>query len=95
MPPRTTWSASSNRPTAATSSSSGSPVLHQHLLAAGLVDEVHLLVGALALGGGTPFFGEPVGGGTPFHPAPDRGLRLLDVRRFDGSDNVLLRYAVT
>jgi dihydrofolate reductase len=73
----------------------GSPVLHQHLLAAGLVDEVHLLVGALALGGGTPFFGEPVGSGTPFHPAPDRGLRLLDVRRFDGSDNVLLRYAVT
>lgn len=50
------------------------------LLHAGAIDELHLMVGPRALGGGTPLF-------------PDAAaLRLLDVRRFDGSDNVLLRY---
>ena len=37
---------------------------------------------AVALGGGTPVFDMPA------------RLRLLETRRFDGSDNVLLRYAV-
>jgi dihydrofolate reductase len=52
------------------------------LLAQGLVDEIHLMVGPRALAGGTPAFDRPT------------DLALLDVRRPDGSDNVLLRYAV-
>ena len=52
------------------------------LLVPGLVDEIHLMVGPRALAGGTPVFDRPT------------DLHLLDVRRPDGSDNVLLRYAV-
>ena len=52
------------------------------LLAKGLVDELHLMVGPAALGGGTPIFGQPMTG------------RLIEARRFDGSENVLLRYEV-
>ncbi|HYO37938.1 MAG TPA: dihydrofolate reductase family protein [Geodermatophilus sp.] len=52
------------------------------LLAGGLVDEIHLMVGPRALAGGTPTFDRPT------------DLSLLDVRRPGGSDNVLLRYAV-
>jgi dihydrofolate reductase len=59
----------------------GSHVLWNDLLAADLVDELHLIVGAVALGGGTPAF-----------TAPHTGLRLLDTRPFDGSTNALLRY---
>lgn len=51
------------------------------LLAAGLVDELHLMVGPLALTAGVPAF-----------TAPAR-LRLLGTRRFEGSENVLVRYA--
>jgi len=60
----------------------GSRTLWNALLAQGLVNELHLMVGAVVLGGGTPIFSAPV-----------NGLTLLDVRRFDGSDNVVLRYA--
>lgn len=59
----------------------GSRVMWNGLLAQGLVDELHLMVGARWLGGGTPLLDSPV------------DLRLLDVRRFDGSDNVVLSYA--
>ena len=52
------------------------------LLVQGLVDEIHLMVGPRPLAGGTPAFDRPA------------DLQLLDVRRFEGSDNVLLRYAV-
>ena len=52
------------------------------LLAAGLVDELHLMVGNAAIGGGTPLFTGP----TP-------RLRLLDVRTYPGFDNPVLRYA--
>jgi dihydrofolate reductase len=62
----------------------GSRTLWNDLLAAGLVDELHLMVGAAVLGGGTPAFGAG-----PFPP-----LRLADARRRDGSENVLLRYEV-
>jgi len=62
----------------------GSRILWNDLLAAGLVDELHLMVGAKVLGGGTPAFGAG--------PVPP--LRLLDTRRREGSDNVLLRYEV-
>jgi len=47
-----------------------------------LVDEIHLMVGPRPLVGGTPAFDRSV------------DLHLLEARRFDGSDNVLLRYAV-
>jgi dihydrofolate reductase len=61
----------------------GSHVLWNDLLAAGLVDEVHLMVGPAALGDGTPAFTAPA------------TLRRLDTRTWDGSDNVLVRYATT
>jgi len=58
----------------------GSRTLWQRLLAAGLVDELHLMVGATVLAGGTPLFVVP------------QSLTLQSCRRFDGSDNVLLIY---
>jgi dihydrofolate reductase len=60
----------------------GSRTLWNDLLAAGLVDELHLMVGATVLGGGTPAFGAG-----PFPP-----LRLVTTRRRDRSDNLLVRY---
>lgn len=60
----------------------GSRTTWNALLRDGLVDEIHLMIGPRALPGGTPLFEDPT------------DLRLLDVRRFDGSENVLLRYAV-
>lgn len=62
----------------------GSRTLWNDLLVAGLVDELHLMLGAVAVGGGTPAFGAA---GSP-------RLRLMDCRRRAGSDNVLLRYEV-
>jgi riboflavin biosynthesis pyrimidine reductase len=53
------------------------------LVADGLVDEIHLMISPAALGGGTPLFQTPA------------DLGLLDARRFDGSDNVLLRYSLS
>ena len=62
----------------------GSRTLWGDLLAHGLVDELHLMVGpSLVAGDHHAFAG-----------VPPTGLRLLDVRRWDGSDNVLLSYAV-
>ena len=61
----------------------GSHVLWNDLLAAGLVDELHLMVGPVVLGGGTTAFLQPVA-------AP---LRLLATRRWEGSNNTLLIYA--
>jgi dihydrofolate reductase len=60
----------------------GSRTTWNGLLAQGLIDELHLMVGPAALGEGTPLFDTPV------------DLVLLDARRFEGSNNVLLRYAV-
>jgi dihydrofolate reductase len=62
----------------------GSRTLWNELLAVGLVDELHLMIGSRVLGGGTPAFGT----------GPIPSLRLVDTRRRDGSDNVLLRYEV-
>ena len=62
----------------------GSRTLWNDLLAAGLVDELHVMVGAAVLGDGTPAFGA----------GPFPQLRLVDTRRRDGSDNVVLRYDV-
>jgi dihydrofolate reductase len=60
----------------------GSRTMWRDLLAAGLVDELHLVIGAGVIGGGTPLFDRPV----------DGRLRLVDVRRFEGASNVVLVY---
>ena len=56
-----------------------------HAAARWLVDELHLIVGSVVVGGGTPIFGTD--------SAPR--LRLLGAQTWDGSDNVLVRYATT
>jgi dihydrofolate reductase len=58
----------------------GSQTLWNGLLAAGLVDELHLMVGAAVLGGGT-------------WPSPG-SARSCWTAAVGGSDNVLLSYAV-
>jgi dihydrofolate reductase len=62
----------------------GSRTLWNDLLAHDLVDEIHLLVGNLILGQGVPVFA----GHTP------ASLHLIETRRWDDSDSVLLRYEV-
>jgi dihydrofolate reductase len=54
------------------------------LLAHGLVDELHILVGPGVIGSGLPTFSKPV----------EQVLTLLDVRRMEDSQLVTLRYAV-
>jgi dihydrofolate reductase len=61
----------------------GSTTLWNDLLGAGLVDELHLMVGNGVLGSGVPAFGGAVEGRLP----------LRDVRRLPDSDHVLLVYA--
>jgi dihydrofolate reductase len=62
----------------------GSHTLWSDLLVAGLVDELHLMIGQVVVGAGTPVFTVP----------PPAALRLIGVRTWDGSSNVLVRYAV-
>jgi dihydrofolate reductase len=62
----------------------GSHTLWNDLLANDLVDELHLMIGHVILGGGTP----------AFDGQPPVSLRLIDLRRWDGSDNVLVQYEV-
>ena len=62
----------------------GSRTLWNDLLAHGLVDGLHLLIGAVVLGGGTP----------SFEGQPPVSLRRVEVRGLDGSDNLLVRYEV-
>jgi dihydrofolate reductase len=59
----------------------GSRTMWNGLLQQGLLDELHLMVGPVVLGAGTPIFAMPA------------ELRLLEARRFEDSDNVLLRYS--
>jgi dihydrofolate reductase len=64
----------------------GSRTLWNDLLAAGLVDELHLMVAPIALGDGVPAF---VG-------RPEAPLRLLDApRTWEDSGNVLVRYGIS
>ena len=58
-----------------------SRILWNDLLIRGLVDELHMVIGATTLGEGTPIF-------TGDHPA----LRRVETRTFEDSDNILLRY---
>jgi dihydrofolate reductase len=62
----------------------GSHVLWNGLLAAGLVDELHFMIGAGIVGAGV----------RAFAAEPPRALRLLDTRGFEGSGLVLVRYAL-
>jgi dihydrofolate reductase len=61
-----------------------SRTLWSDLLAHGLVDELHLMIGPVIVGAGTPLFGgQPAG-----------TLRLIDTHTWDGAENVLVRYEV-
>ncbi len=62
----------------------GSRTLWNDLLAHDLIDEIHLMIGNLLLGEGVPVFAGK----------PKVTLRLIDIRRWQDSDNVLLRYEV-
>lgn len=62
----------------------GSLTTWDALLVAGLVDELHVLIGPGAIGSGLPTFGRPV----------QQPLTLLDARRLEDSDLVALRYDV-
>jgi dihydrofolate reductase len=59
----------------------GSHILWNSLLAAGMVDELHLMVSPNPLGDGVPLF------------TGAAELELRDVRTFENSSNVQLRYA--
>jgi len=60
----------------------GSHILFNDLLAAGLVDELHVILGSTVLGGGTPAFTTGL--------AP---LKVIDAQTFADSDNIVIRYA--
>ncbi|MGH2557863.1 MAG: dihydrofolate reductase family protein [Thermomicrobiales bacterium] len=62
----------------------GSHILWNDLLAHDLVDELHLMIGHVVLGAGTP----------AFDGQPPVSLRLIDTRTWDGSQNILVRYDV-
>jgi dihydrofolate reductase len=62
----------------------GSRTLWNDLLANGLVDELHLMIGPLVFGTGTPIFKAP----------PSVSLRLINTHTSDSSQNVLVRYEV-
>src|SRR5207248_5221776 len=62
----------------------GSRTLWNDLLTHDLLDEIHLMIGNLVLGEGVP----------AFEGKPDASLRLIDIRSWEGSDNVLVCYEV-
>jgi dihydrofolate reductase len=62
----------------------GSRTLWNDLLAHDLVDEIHFMIGNLVLGKGVPVFAGN----------QDASLRLVNVRTWKDSDNVLVRYEV-
>ena len=62
----------------------GSHVLWNDLLMHGLVDQLHLMIGPIVLGAGTPIF----------NGQPPVSLQLGDTRTWNDSGNVLVRYDV-
>src|SRR5581483_3281983 len=62
----------------------GSRTLWTDLLAHDLIDEIHLMIGNMVLGDGVPLF----------EGSPPALLRLVEVRNWRDSDNVLVRYEV-
>ncbi|ADE12555.1 dihydrofolate reductase family protein [Sideroxydans lithotrophicus] len=62
----------------------GSHLLWNDLLAAGLVDELHFMIGAGVVGEGV----------RAFETRPPGPLRLLDTRTFEGSSLLLVQYSV-
>jgi dihydrofolate reductase len=62
----------------------GSHILWNDLLAHGLVDELHLMIGPVVVEEGTP----------AFEGQPPVTLHLVDARKLAGSENVLVRYGV-
>jgi dihydrofolate reductase len=77
----------------------GSRTLWTDLLAHGLVDELHLMVGPVVVGAGTPIFdGQPAiaSAHRPDRPFDARqSLRLVSAHTWEGSGNVLIRYEVS
>lgn len=63
----------------------GSRVLWSDLLRHGLVDQLHLMIGPKIV----------TGDARAFTDVPETGLRLRDVRQFDGSELVVLQYDVS
>ena len=63
----------------------GSRTLWNDLLANDLVDELHLMIGPVVLGAGTPLF----------DGKPPASLRLIDTHTWEGSGIVLVRYEVS
>jgi dihydrofolate reductase len=62
----------------------GSRTLWNDLLAHDLIDEIHLLIGNRILGQGVPVFAGQT----------STSLRLIETRRWEDSDNILLHYEV-
>jgi len=62
----------------------GSRTLWNDLLAADLVDEIHLMIGNVVLGAGVPAFAGK----------PPASLGLVEVRSWPYSNNILVRYEV-
>ncbi len=62
----------------------GSHIMWNGLLAQGLVDELHLMIGRAIIGDGVPIF-EGQG---------PTALKLIDTRTWEGGGNVLVRYEV-
>ena len=62
----------------------GSRTLWNSLLDQGLVDELHLMIGAVVVAAGTP----------AFQTASKSSLRLHDLRQIDGSENFVAHYIV-
>ena len=62
----------------------GSHILWNDLLAKGLVDELHLMIGPGVVGDGV----------RAFETGPKGPLRLIKARKFDGSNLFLTQYAV-
>jgi dihydrofolate reductase len=62
----------------------GSRTLWNDLLAHDLIDEIHLMIGNVVLGAGIPAFAGK----------PPASLRLVEVRGWRDSDNILVRYDV-